>query len=324
MTQELTVKAENCLAVSTEFFGDKAIEEFINSRSANANTQSKYRRIIRQMMKYFAAQNIVAPTEDDANKYIGTLRAKKKSDYTIRLYSTVMKSFFKFLGKKGYYADIAADVKVQLKKSKTHNRKALTQNQAERLISAITGKDIVSCRNKAIIALALTTGVRTVEIARANREDFSEADGYWALKVQGKGRLTKDETVKVVPWVAQMILNYLDMRGEVKDADPLFASTARNNSRYGNRYSEQSVGKMIKATMKSIGIDDKKISAHSTRHYAATTAIKQGVDLREVSDMLRHSSLDITLTYLHDISLESRRAESAVAATLSAAAGFYF
>lgn len=322
MTQELT--ARNAAGLSVEFFGDKVIDEFINSRSANANTQSKYRRIVRQILKHFAGQNVSMPTEDDANKYIALLRAEKKSDYTIRLYSTVMKSFFKFLGRKGYYADITAEVKVSLKKSKTHNRKALTQSQAERLIGAIVGTDIVSCRNRAIIALALTTGVRTVEIARANREDFSEADGFWALKVQGKGRLTKDETVKVVPWVAQMILSYLDLRGSVKGDDPLFASTARNNSRYGNRYSEQSVGKMIKATMKSVGIDDKQISAHSTRHYAATTAIKQGVDLREVSDMLRHSSLDVTMTYLHDISLESRRAESAVAATLSAAAGFSF
>ena len=214
MTQELTVKAENFLAVSTEFFGDKAIEEFINSRSANANTQSKYRRIIRQVLKNFAAQKITAPVEDDVNRYIVTLRAQKKSDYTIRLYATVMKSFFSFLGRKGYYADIAADVKVSLKKSKTHNRKALTQKQAERLISAINGTDEVSRRNRAIIALSLTTGVRTVEIERADVEDLSEADGYWALKVQGKGRLTKDETVKVVPWVAQMILSYLALRGD--------------------------------------------------------------------------------------------------------------
>ena len=58
MAQKLMVKAENSLTVSTEFFGDKAIEEFINSRSANANTQSKYRRIILQILKYFAAQNV--------------------------------------------------------------------------------------------------------------------------------------------------------------------------------------------------------------------------------------------------------------------------
>lgn len=318
------VKDENSAIVTIEYFSDKVVDEFINSRSANKNTQSKYRRIIRQMMKYFTSKNVTAPSEDDANLYIDTLRNEKKSDYTIRLYSTVMKSFFAFCGRKGYYADVTADVKVALRKSKTHNRKALTQNQAERLISAIKGNDVQSLRNKAIIALALTTGVRTVEIERANVKDFSEANGYWELKVQGKGRLTADEIVKVAPWVAQWINTYLDNRGEVKsDEDgntPLFASTARNNCRYGSRYSAQSVGKMIKATMISVGINDEKITAHSTRHYAATTAIKQGVDLREVSAMLRHSTVDVTMTYLHDISIETRRAEMSVASSLVSAA----
>lgn len=325
MTKALEVKTENSAIVTVENFSDNVIDEFINSRSANKNTQSKYRRIIRQMMKYFSSKNITAPSEDDANLYIDTLRSEKKSDYTIRLYSTVMKSFFAFCGRKGYYTDVTADVKVQLRKSKTHNRKALTQNQAERLISAIKGKDVVSLRNRAIIALALTTGVRTIEIERANVDDFAEADGYWELKVQGKGRLTADEIVKVVPWVAQMINTYIDNRGEVKADEkgtPLFASTARNNSKYGCRYSAQSVGKMIKATMVSVGINDKNISAHSTRHYAATTAIKQGVDLREVSAMLRHASVDVTMTYLHDISIETRRAEMAVASTLVSAAAY--
>lgn len=294
MTNILEVKAENSAIVTIEYFSDKVVDEFINSRSANKNTQSKYRRIIRQLLKYFTSKNITAPTEDDVNVYIGTLRREKKSGYTIRLYSTVMKSFFAFCSRKEYYPDVAANVKVTLRKSKTNNRKALTQNQAECLISAIKDDDVQSLRNRAVIALALTTGVRMVEIERANVEDFLDVDGYWALKVQSKGRLTADNVVKVAPWVAQMINTYLDNRGEVTADDkgtPLFASTARNNSKYGCRYSAQSVGKMIKATMVSVGIKSKNISAHLTRHYVATMAIKQGVDLREVSEMLRLQAL---------------------------------
>ena len=139
----------------------------------------------------------------------------------------------------------------------------------------------------------------------------------------GKGHESKDQTVKVARPVATLIYKYLAARGEVdkdnhtskKFETPLFTSTARNSSK-GRRLSAQSVGKMIKARMKAIGIDSKKITAHSTRHFAATCAIKSGVDLREVSAMLRHSSINITMTYLHDISLESRRAELAVADAL--------
>ena len=70
---------------------------------------------------------------------------------------------------------------------------------------------------------------------------------------------------------------------------------------------------MIKAAMLAAGIVDKKITAHSTRHYAATTAIKAGIDIREVAAMLRHTSIVITSVYLHDLSLQTRRAELAVA-----------
>ena len=62
--------------------------------------------------------------------------------------------------------------------------------------------------------------------------------------------------------------------------------------------------------------DNKRITAHSCRHYAATTAIESGVDIREVSEMLRHTSVVVTSTYLHDLSLETRRAELAVADAL--------
>ena len=108
----------------------------------------------------------------------------------------------------------------------------------------------------------------------------------------------------------------MDKRGNVADDEPLFASTSNNNSKYGNRYSEQSVGKMIKRRMIKVGINDKRISAHSTRHYCATCACKSGIDIREVGSMLRHSSIVVTSVYLHDISLETRRAEMAVAEVL--------
>ena len=190
-----------------------------------------------------------------------------------------------------------------------------------------------------IIALALTTGLRTCEISRANVGNFKDAGDYWTLDIVDKGHLQADATVKVAPAVAALINSYLELRGAVGDDEPLFISTSRNvkwtaNS-YGRRLSEQSVGKLIRRRMIEGGIakpaerdaatgkvkrSRSPISAHSTRHYAATRAIKNGVDLREVGDMLRHVDLNTTLRYLHDISLETRRAELSVAESLFGAA----
>lgn len=307
----------NTAVISVENFGDTTIEAFIASRHCSPNTAKTYRNSVRQMLKFFAAKGVTAPVTADMDNFINTLRAAKKSDKTIRLYATVMKLYFAYLEKQGIYRDVAAGMEpLKLRKATTHNKKSLSDTQAKRLLAVVKGDNIISLRNKAIIALCLTCGLRTVEVARANVGDFHEDEGYYTLDVIGKGHQKADATVKIAPVVAQMIQAYLDKRGNVADDEPLFTSTSNNNSKYGNRYSEQSVGKMIKSYMKDAGIKDKKITAHSTRHFAATTAIKAGVDIREVSAMLRHTSVVVTSVYLHDISLETRRAELAVADSL--------
>ena len=311
-------KVDNSSIISVENFGDIAIEGFIASRHSSPNTAKTYRNSIRQLLKYFAAQAITAPTTADVDNFINKLRADKKSDSTIRLYSTTTKLFFNYLEKQGVYKNVAAQMApLKLRKATTHKKKSLSDAQAKKLLAVVKGSDIISLRNKAIIALALTTGLRTCEISRANVGNFQEVDGYWTLDVQGKGHIQADATVKVATPVAELINNYLDARAGVALDEPLFTSTSRNTgwkaNTYGVRYSEQSIGKMIKAAMLAAGIVDKKITAHSTRHYAATTAIKAGIDIREVAAMLRHTSIVITSVYLHDLSLQTRRAELAVA-----------
>lgn len=311
----------NAEVISVENFSDTTIAGFIASRHCSENTARTYRNSIRQLLKFFAAEGITAPTTADADAYINTLRANGKSDATLRLYTTTMKLFFGYLEKHGVYRNVTSEMEnLHLRKSSTHNKKALTGSQAQKLLSAVKGDSLIALRDKAIIALALTCGLRTCEISRAKVGNFQDCGDYWTLAVQGKGSQVADETVKVAPVVAQMINAYLDKRGNVGDAQPLFTSTSNNTTwkknRYGSRLSEQSVGKLIARYMKVAGIKSKAISAHSCRHYAAQTAIESGVDIREVKSMLRHHSLNTTLIYIEDLALKKRRAEMAVAASL--------
>ena len=311
-------KHYNTNVISKEYFGDTVVDAFIASRHCSENTAKTYRNAVRQLLKYFAANKITAPTTADVDAFINELRGAKKSASTLRLYSTCTKLFFSFLSKRGFYPDVTADAApLKLRKSTTHNRKSLTDEQAQKLLHAVKGDSLIARRNRAIIALALQTGVRTVEISRAAVGNFQPAGDYWTLAVVGKGHQQADAIVKVAAPVAELILSYLELRGNVADDEPLFASVSNNRqwtaNKYGSRLSEQSVGKLIKAAMKAAGIVDRKISAHSCRHYAATTAIEAGCDIREVSAMLRHTSIVITSIYLHDLSLKTRRAEMAVA-----------
>ena len=323
----LTRFADNEIT-SVENFGDSVIEGFVASRHGSEKTAKTYRNVCRVLISFFTARGITKPTTADIDAFINDLRGDKergipsKSPYTIRLYDTVTKLFFAYLAKQGKYPDIATDAApLKLTKKKTHSKKALSDAQAKKLLNSVKESKLedtaVTRRDRAIIALCLQAGLRTIEVARADVKDLKEDDGFWLLDVQGKGRVAKDETLKIALPVVNLILSYLELRGgynKLKETDaPLFSSTSNHNSKFGCRFSEQSVGKMIKARMKAAGIDDKKITAHSTRHYAATAAIESGVDIRDVSSFLRHSSMVVTTTYLHDIDLKNRRAELAVA-----------
>lgn len=310
------VKVENTAIVTAGYFGNTVVDEFIASRHASENTNKTYRNALRQMFKFFAVNNITEPTESDADDFVNTLKASKKSAATLRLYVTVTKAFFSFTAGRGYYANITADLKLKLRKTNTHARRALSDEQAKKLLASVEGDSVLARRDKAIIALALTCGLRTCEISRANVGNLRDdgCGGYY-LDVQGKGRLTADATVRVAPVVAQLIDDYLSLRGNVDADSPLFTSESRQNR--GVRLSVQSVQKMIKRHMMAAGVYAKfTCVVHSCRHHFANSAIRNGVDIREVSQAMRHSSLNVTMIYLHDISVETRRAELTVANSL--------
>ena len=216
---------DNTAVISVENFGDTTIEAFIASRHCSKNTAKTYRNSIRQMLKFFAANKITAPATADVDAFINTLRADKKSDSTIRLYSTTTKLFFNYLDKQGVYKNVAADmVPLKLRKAMTHKKKSLTDAQAKKLLASVKGEDIISKRDRAILSLALCTGLRTCEISRANIENFIDCGDYYQLNVRGKRRQKADEKVKVALPVATLINEYLNLRGGVEDNSPLFAS----------------------------------------------------------------------------------------------------
>lgn len=301
--------------VGVEYFSTSVIDEFIASRHASENTNRTYRNALNQLIKFFAQNHISTPQESDVDNFVNTLKASKKSAATLRLYTTVTKSFFSFTARKAIYPNVAADVTLKLRKTNTHSKRALTNEQAQKLLASVEGNDVLAKRDRAILALALTCGLRTCEISRANVGNLRADAGGGYLDVQGKGRLTADATVKIAPKVFSLLQSYLEMRGELADDSPLFISESRQNR--GVRLSVQSVQKMIKRRLQAAGVYAKNaVTPHSCRHFAATCALKGGVDVREVSAMLRHSSLNVTLVYAHDISLETRRAENVVADSL--------
>lgn len=294
--------------VAVENFGDRLIEEFIANRHMLPTSRKTYRNAIRQLTKYLAQQRIRSPTESDIDFFIDGLTGKKES--TLRLYVTVIRLFFSYLSRRGKYPNVAADVRIKKIKARSHSKKALTLVEAQRLLKTVSGEKEIPRRDRAILALALTTGLRTCEISRADLSDIENVDGKFFLAVQGKGRLAKDGQIRLPIEVYRLLQEYLIVRTDSSAA--LFVSTSNHNRAV--RLTAAGIGKLIKRHMIAAGLG--KYSAHATRHFAATQALKNGVDIREVSEMLRHSSLSVTMVYAHDLSIETRRAENEVSKTL--------
>ena len=133
----------------------------------------------------------------------------------------------------------------------------------------------------------LRTGLRCVEVIRANVEDIAFKGGQRILKVWGKGRNEKDNFVVLTDKAYYPIKKYLDSRGSTTLKEPLFASISNRNL-YG-RLITRTISKICKEGFRAIGIDGKEYTARSLRHTTAVMLLKNG-SLADVQSVLRHSS----------------------------------
>ena len=291
--------------------GNDLVDRFIRFAGVADKSASTYKVALRQLNKYFAANSITTPAREDLENWRDGLIADKKSPSTIQLYLTAAKIFFRWLSQEGLYPNIADHLKARVKVNHDHKKDALTASQAGKLIQSVNGKTLKAKRDKAILALMASAGLRCVEVARADYGDMIHEFGRTYLLIQGKGHSSKDAKVLLAAQVVALIKDYLAERKDVADDAPLFVSTANRNR--GQRLSTQSISKMVKASLRAVGINTPRLTAHSLRHTAATTMIIAGVGLTQVQQVLRHVNINTTMIYAHAVERMKNTAEQVAA-----------
>jgi integrase/recombinase XerC len=221
---------------------------------------------------------------------------------TIALILAAVKLFFRFLSDEGYYPNIADHIKTPMK-SRGYKKDYLTSAQIKTILAKIDRNTLIGKRDYALILLALSGGLRTVEISRADVSDLRNNGDTEVLYIQGKGRPEKDEFVKVMPEIAEAIREYLTFRdnGETiknNEERPLFESSSNNSA--GQRIG-RSIRLIIKKRMRAAGFNSERLTAHSLRHTAITQALLAGSPLQEVQQFARHSSINTTQIYAHNL-----------------------
>ena len=275
-------------------------------------TVETYTRAIRQFWKWVRANGITQPTKEDIRAYREELKLEHKPS-TVQAYIMALKQFFKWTEDEGVYPNIAKNVK-GAKLDTEHKKDELTTAQAQKLIGSIDRSSLTGKRDYAIITLMITTGMRTIEVERANIEDLRTLGDFTALYYQGKGHQEKAEFKKVAQPVEEAIRDYLSARKEADETQPLFISTANRNK--GERLTTRSISRIIKGRLVSAGLDSPRWTAHSLRHTTATQNLLNGGSIEETQQLLGHTNISTTMIYAHHIEKAKRQAEERIATAI--------
>ena len=245
-------------------------------------------------------------TRDDIKSFKEYLVDEKKlKPATVSGYLASVRSFYAYSEDNGI-ENIAHRVK-GVTDSRSFKKEPLTPDQAQRLLASIDRSTEKGMRDFAILNLMLRTGLRDIEIVRANCRDIQTKAGVDVLYVQGKGRASKDSFVVLTPKALSPITTYLEKRGNVNELDPLFASVSSRNA--GERLTVRSISRIAKSALRAIGIDDGRYTAHSLRHTAITFSLLGGATERDAQQMARHANITTTMLYSHDIDRIKHAAE---------------
>jgi len=230
-------------------------------------------------------------TADDVRNYLQFMRENNYSKATMARKLATLRSFFKFVNKRGMTANNPM-VAIRTPKQEKRLPKFMTEEQVTRLLSTPRDTDVLGARDKAMLEAMYSTGMRVSELVGLNVEDIDLAGQI--IKVRGKGR--KERLAPMGPTAVQAITKYNTMRtGLAKDmtpSSPLFVN------KHGQRLSTRSVRRKLDKYLVEAGLDA-DISPHTLRHSFATHMLNHGADLRSVQELLGHQSLSTTQVYTH-------------------------
>lgn len=283
------------------------VEVFLANLDLKPRSVDTYRKSLKRFARWLEDTGIQKPTRADIKNY-KTMLLDTYSVCTAASYLSAVRNFYAFLAAEGLHPDITLKIKNPSSRE-LHKKDALSADMAKQVLGNMPRETLAQKRDYAIILLLTHTGLRTIEIERANLEDLRTNMGATLLYVWGKGRDGKDQYVKVTPSVLAAIKEYLaareEVEGKLKDNSPLFASVSRRD--YGGRITARSVSRICKETLKAAGYDDPRLTAHSFRHTAVSLSLQAGASIRDAQQMARHGSPVTTERYAHDL----RRLEDA-------------
>ena len=277
------------------------VDSFIQAQDVKQTSKNLYRRTLKQYFAWVDEKGYLLSeiARTQLLEYKGDLLSSGLSSLTVSSYITSVRRFYEWTEANKFYPNVAKGIKSP-KRKQQFKKQPLLPSQATELLNYYQGKAL---RDYAIITLLLRTGLRTIEVVRANVEDLTYKGSQRVLLVHGKGRDEKDNFVILTDKTYQPIAEYLKTQKR-NPSEPLFTSTSNNSK--GARLTTRTISQIAKEGLRAIGLDERAFTAHSLRHTTAVNILRAGGSLETAQFTLRHANPATTQIYTATLEDERR------------------
>lgn len=290
-------------AVDTYF--SSLMYDFVESLEVEGGRSSKtaenYTHYLERFSEFADNPPVDKITSDMIRKYrLWLNRYKNDNDEMLSLktqsyHLIALRGFLQYLAKRDIPS--LSPNKIELPKTVRKQVTFLHFDEIERLRAQVDTSDEAGLRDRAILELLFSSGLRVSELCNLNRDHINTTRREFM--VRGKGQ--KDRPVFISNAAAEHVEQYLDARTD--SLAPLFISYSRNagavdTSGDYRRLTPRSIQRMISKYARLAGIT-KHVSPHTMRHSFATDLLMNGADIRSVQTMLGHADISTTQVYTH-------------------------
>lgn len=283
--------AEDLKSLKTQFLEYLEIE-----KGRGVKTVENYDRYLTRFFDFAKVKAPGAITEQmvrefriNLNRSSGVSGTMKKNTQNYHLIA--LRAFLKFLRKRD--VESLNPERIELAKIGGRDLDLITAAELERLMKGPSGSSLSALRDRAILELFFSTGLRVSELCSLNQDIDLSRDEF---SVRGKGE--KVRVVFLSPEAKKAIAEYLKARGDMSEALFVGYPKAAKNRKDLPRLTPRSVERLVKQYAVKAGIT-RKVTPHVIRHSFATDLLENGADLRSVQALLGHANIATTQVYTH-------------------------
>lgn len=275
----------------------KHINEYLEyleiEKGRSRKTIENYQRYLGRFVGFAGIQNPAAISDETLRKYRLWLNRQHLDRHTQNYHLIALRGFLKYLVKRTIPA--IAPESIDLAKTSQRDIAIIDAADLERLLTSPTGGSLAALRDRALLELLFSTGLRVSELCSLNRDTVQDG-AKDEFSIRGKGG--KIRVVFLSERAQKAIAAYGEKRGDVSPALLVSVPRGKRVAKEPSRLTSRTVQRIIKHYAIKAGISQ-AVTPHTLRHLFATDLLINGADIRSVQTMLGHANVATTQVYTH-------------------------